>query len=90
MNSCSATSPPATYVEPTGNPRLVKLYSRTPDGLRPAQNPAFMNGVYFPGGGGLLSIATDYAQFALMLVNGGELNGVRLFSPRSVDLAGRS
>jgi CubicO group peptidase (beta-lactamase class C family) len=77
-----------TYVEPTGNPRLVKLYSRTPEGLKPAANPAFMNGVYFSGGGGLLSTATDYAQFALMLANGGELNGVRLISPRAVDLMG--
>ena len=47
-----------------------------------------MNGVYFSGGGGLLSTATDYAQFALMLVNGGELNGVRLLSPRLVELMG--
>jgi CubicO group peptidase (beta-lactamase class C family) len=77
-----------TYVEPTSNPRLVKLYSRTPEGLRPASNPAFMNGVYFSGGGGLLSTATDYAQFALMLANGGELNGVRLLSPRAVELMG--
>jgi CubicO group peptidase (beta-lactamase class C family) len=77
-----------TYVEPSASPRLVKLYSRTPGGLRPAQNPAFMNGVYFSGGGGLLSTATDYAQFALMLANGGELNGVRLVSPRSIDLMG--
>jgi len=75
-----------TYIEPTGNPRLVKLYSRTPEGLKPASTPAFMNGVYFSGGGGLLSTATDYAQFALMLANGGELNGVRLISPRAVDL----
>jgi CubicO group peptidase (beta-lactamase class C family) len=77
-----------TYVEPTGNPRLVKLYSRTPDGLKPAASPAFMNGVYFSGGGGLLSTATDYAQFALMLASGGELNGVRLLSPRAVELMG--
>jgi CubicO group peptidase (beta-lactamase class C family) len=77
-----------TYVEPTGNPRLVKLYSRTPEGLKPASSPAFMNGVYFSGGGGLLSTATDYAQFALMLANGGELNGVRLLSPRAIDLMG--
>jgi CubicO group peptidase (beta-lactamase class C family) len=77
-----------TYVEPTGNPRLVKLYSRTPEGLKPASNPAFMNGVYFSGGGGLLSTTTDYAQFALMLANGGELNGVRLLSPRAVELMG--
>jgi CubicO group peptidase (beta-lactamase class C family) len=74
------------YVVPNGNPRLVKLYSRTADGLRPAADPAFMNGVYFSGGGGLVSTATDYAQFALMLANNGELNGARLLSPRSVDL----
>jgi CubicO group peptidase (beta-lactamase class C family) len=76
------------YVEPVGNPRLVKLYSRTADGLRPAQTPAFMNGVYFSGGGGLVSTAADYAQFALMLVNGGELNGVRILSPRAIELMG--
>ena len=66
----------------------MKLYSRTADGLRPTENPNFMNGVYFSGGGGLLSTAEDYAQFALMLVNGGELNGVRLLSPRAVELMG--
>jgi CubicO group peptidase (beta-lactamase class C family) len=77
-----------TYIVPNGDPRLVNLYSRTADGLKPVQNPAFMNGVYFSGGGGLVSTATDYAQFALMLVNGGELNGVRLLSPRLVELMG--
>ena len=77
-----------TYIVPTGNPRLVTLYTRTADGLRAAQNPGFMNGVYFSGGGGLVSTATDYAQFALMLVNGGELNGVRILSPRLVSLMG--
>jgi CubicO group peptidase (beta-lactamase class C family) len=77
-----------TYIAPSGNPRLVKLYSRTPDGLKPAQDPAFMNGVYFSGGGGLLSTAEDYAQFAMMLANGGELNGRRLLSPRLVELMG--
>ncbi len=77
-----------TYIVPTGNPRLATLYSRTPQGLRPANNPGFMNGVYFSGGGGLVSTATDYAQFALMLANGGELNGVRLLSPRLVELMG--
>jgi CubicO group peptidase (beta-lactamase class C family) len=47
-----------------------------------------MNGIYFSGGGGLLSTAEDYAQFALMLANGGELNGVRILSPRLVELMG--
>jgi CubicO group peptidase (beta-lactamase class C family) len=77
-----------SYIVPTSNPRLVTLYTRGADGLRPGQNPGFMNGVYFSGGGGLVSTATDYAQFALMLVNGGELNGVRILSPRLVELMG--
>ena len=75
-----------SYIVPTGNPRLAKLYSHTAEGLKPAADPVFMNGVYFSGGGGLVSTATDYAQFALMLANGGEWNGARLISPRSVDL----
>ncbi len=41
---------------------------------------------YFSGGGGLMSTAEDYLQFAQMLLNGGELNGKRLLSPRTVDL----
>ena len=77
-----------TYITPTGNARLVKLYSRTADGLRPQQYPNFMNGIYFSGGGGLFSTAPDYAQFAMMLANGGELNGKRLLSPRLVELMG--
>ena len=77
-----------TYIVPTGNARLVKLYSRTADGLRPQQYPNFMNGIYFSGGGGLFSTASDYAQFALMLANGGELNAKRLLSPRLVELMG--
>jgi CubicO group peptidase (beta-lactamase class C family) len=77
-----------TYVPPAGNPRLVTLYRRTDDGLQPASDPAFMNGVYFSGGGGLLSTAEDYARFAMMLANGGELNGVRILSPRLVELMG--
>jgi CubicO group peptidase (beta-lactamase class C family) len=75
-----------SYIVPTDNPRLVKLYSHTAEGLKPAADPAFMNGVYFSGGGGLVSTATDYAQFALMLANDGEWNGARLISPRAVDL----
>jgi CubicO group peptidase (beta-lactamase class C family) len=77
-----------SYLVPRGNPQLAKLYSRTPDGLRPANDPGFMNGVYFSGGGGLVSTATDYAQFALMLANDGEWNGARLLSPRAVELMG--
>jgi CubicO group peptidase (beta-lactamase class C family) len=75
-----------TYIPPNGNPRLATLYSRTADGLRKSNDPGFMNGVYFSGGGGLFSTAEDYVQFAQMLLNGGQLNGKRLLSPRLVEL----
>src|SRR3984957_2841507 len=37
------------------------------------------------GGEGLLSTASDYMRFALMLANGGEGNGVRLLSRKTVE-----
>ena len=40
----------------------------------------------FAGGAGLLSTATDYARFLQMLVNGGELDGVRILGPKTVEL----
>jgi CubicO group peptidase (beta-lactamase class C family) len=40
----------------------------------------------FGGGTGLVSTAMDYARFAQMLLNGGELDGVRLLGPRTVAL----
>lgn len=41
---------------------------------------------FFSGGAGLVSTAEDYARFAQMLLNGGELDGVRLLSPKTVEL----
>ncbi len=38
------------------------------------------------GGGGLVSTAADYARFLQMLLNGGEIDGVRLLSRKSVEL----
>jgi len=40
----------------------------------------------FSGGAGLCSTASDYGRFLQMLLNGGELDGVRLLSPRTVAL----
>jgi CubicO group peptidase (beta-lactamase class C family) len=70
-----------------GNPRMVTLYQRTPEGmLRRQANPSFMNGAYFSGGGGLFSTAEDYFQFAQMLLGGGQSNGKRLLGDRTVAL----
>jgi CubicO group peptidase (beta-lactamase class C family) len=41
---------------------------------------------YFSGGAGLTSTIHDYARFTQMLLNGGTLNGVRLLSPKTVEL----
>ena len=38
------------------------------------------------GGGGLWGTADDYLRFTQMLLNGGELDGVRLLAPRTVEL----
>ncbi|MFC1606775.1 serine hydrolase domain-containing protein [Candidatus Latescibacterota bacterium] len=43
-------------------------------------------GTYFSGGGGLCSTVSDYARFCQMLLNGGELDGIRLLSRATVDL----
>jgi CubicO group peptidase (beta-lactamase class C family) len=39
---------------------------------------------YFSGTGGLVSTAPDYLRFCQMLLNGGELDGVRILAPASV------
>lgn len=41
---------------------------------------------YFSGAGGLHGTTVDYFRFAQMLLNGGELDGVRVLSPASVKL----
>ncbi|XUM22599.1 serine hydrolase domain-containing protein [Bradyrhizobium oligotrophicum S58] len=41
---------------------------------------------YTPAGGGLISSAPDYHRFARMLLGGGELDGVRLLRPATVEL----
>lgn len=41
------------------------------------------------GGSGLVSTASDYMRFSQMLLNGGELNGVRVLAPLTVSLMSR-
>jgi CubicO group peptidase (beta-lactamase class C family) len=43
---------------------------------------------YFSGGGGLTSTASDYLRFTQMFLNGGQLDGQRLLSRKSVELMG--
>ena len=69
--------------------RLATVYQRRDGKLVAANDPDSMSGEkYHGGGGGLMATAETYAQFAMMLANGGELNGVRILSPRTVELMG--
>jgi len=76
----------AFYPTPELLPRLVTAYQLDPKGrMAKNTNPGSMQSkVYFMGSGGLVTTAGEYAKFAQMLVNGGELNGKRLLSPRTV------
>ncbi len=68
-------------------PRFVSAYTFADGKMAKNQNSMSMSSkVYFAGGGGLVSTADDYARFAQMLANGGELDGQRLLSPRTVQL----
>jgi CubicO group peptidase (beta-lactamase class C family) len=49
-------------------------------------NPTDPTIKFFSGGHGLVSTAMDYARFAQMFLNGGELDGERLLGPRTVAL----
>jgi CubicO group peptidase (beta-lactamase class C family) len=73
--------------------RLATVYERTPSGLRPATTPirflnlqTDQNNRYYSGGGGLVGTARDYARFGMMLANGGQLDGLRVLSRRTVAL----
>ena len=70
----------------TGNPRVASLYQSANGQLRSQADGAWVNGAYFSGGGGLFSTAEDYLQFGLMLMNGGQHEGKRLLSTRTVEL----
>jgi CubicO group peptidase (beta-lactamase class C family) len=68
-------------------PRVATAYHRAADALQKVENPNFLvSTTYFSGAGGLLSDAEDYAQFAEMLLEGGQLRGKRLLSPKTVEL----
>lgn len=68
-------------------PRMPTAYLVTPKGMVKNPNPNSMQSrVYFMGAGGLISTAEEYFKFGQMLLNGGEFNGKRTLSPRTVDL----
>ncbi len=67
--------------------RFSREYTSGPDGLSSPQNSAFIEApTFLSGGGGLTGTAGDYLRFAQMLANGGELDGVRILKPETVEM----
>jgi CubicO group peptidase (beta-lactamase class C family) len=85
------------YLPPEKRDRLATVYSLRDGKLMRAPEEGMGQGAYlegprqsFSGGAGLLSTASDYARFLQMVVNGGELDGARLLSPKTVELMSSS
>ncbi|HEV2187648.1 MAG TPA: serine hydrolase domain-containing protein, partial [Stellaceae bacterium] len=62
-------------------PLADKTTGKKPPMRDPAKEPRWQSG-----GGGLAGTAPDYIRFCQMLLNGGELDGVRILAPKSVAL----
>jgi CubicO group peptidase (beta-lactamase class C family) len=83
------------YLPPAKRLRLVTAYTNDSTGhITRAPSGARGQGDYvdgprrsFSGGAGMLSTARDYSRFLQMLANGGELNGVRILTPKTIDIA---
>lgn len=70
---------PQEKVARVANPMIEPATGKRPNSRDPRKPSRFESG-----GGGLFSTASDYLRFTRMLLGGGELDGVRLLSPRTV------
>jgi len=77
------------YVPPAKRDRAAVVYrmNNEKNALEPLPFAQFDSPPEFcGGGGGLISTADDYLKYARMMLNKGELNGVRLVSPATIEL----
>jgi len=76
----------AFTVPPEFHHQIAEPFARDPDGgLQMKVIDVRTDAALASGGGGLISTAQDYARFLQFLLNRGELDGVRLLGPRTVD-----
>ena len=84
------------YVPAEKAERFAQIYTYDEEGnlaaseMFGAANNYMADPVFKSGGGGLVSSTMDYLKFTQMMLNGGELNGVRILSPLTVDLMHRN
>lgn len=64
------------YGHPNAEPELQRL----------DRKPASVMPTWTSGGGGLVSTMHDYARFAQMLTNGGQLDDIRILAPKTVEM----
>lgn len=74
----------ALYVGDPRSGKLVEAKSIASFTLPDYIKPPLMES----GGGGLVSTTSDYGRFAQMILNKGELDGVRILAPATVELMG--
>ncbi len=69
-------------------PRLTTAYAKGESGLQKltAPGPANPEGKFLSGAGGLAGTAEDYLRYCQMMLNGGQLDGKRLVSRKTVEL----
>ena len=89
----------AFWADPAVQPRLAALYTPGPDGTAARLDALGRGALKEPrmlgGGGGLVSTAADYDRLTQMLLHrpgspAGELDGIRLLSPRTVAYMARN
>jgi CubicO group peptidase (beta-lactamase class C family) len=83
-----------SYIErPAWQDRLAAVHARGADAtLETVASPAVDEArrEFFPGGGGLYSTARDYLRPLRALLNGGELDGVRILKAATVAMMGEN
>ncbi len=82
--------PDTAFYVPAGKAaRLAKMYQLNEQGViepYPWDRDDTAKPAFFSGSGGLYSTAADYLRFCQMLLNKGELDGVRILSPKTVEV----
>jgi CubicO group peptidase (beta-lactamase class C family) len=81
----------AFHIDPSNLSRFCTLYGKTPENdfgvLDLPESSEFLPPVALhSGGSGLVSTTTDFLRFAQCILNKGELDGVRLLGPKTVEL----
>jgi CubicO group peptidase (beta-lactamase class C family) len=81
----------AFQVSESKSARFASCYRFTPnDPMRlvddAESSPYLRAPAFVSGGGGLVSTMSDYLRFCRMLLNGGSLDGVRIVSPKTLEL----